>query len=310
MVDPRWSTSVGIDCQYDLKTMTESLILEERPLPPTLSADDHLLILLVLLSSVNTFLRALGPFTSGALFVRQEAGTLSQQMALQQSISSKPTRSHSTMASKTSYAATPANPYVPFTTDRDYSRLSHQLLKAMTMWEKSFQLGDRLQAEISHSEAQSMRCLLHLSRLLLACGPAVYVVPSLAGYTAEPYEALPPLVPRPCAPRQIGIHFGDEAFQKAIEILEVCGSTETGSLGSANIGVPHMVSPIWYPLALFYGALVVWAKMEDEADQGLSRSALLSSRRILHDFYQALKSIETDWECAGRMAEIIQGVIR
>lgn len=146
----------------------------------------------------------------------------------------------------------------------------------------------------------------------------MYVVPSLAGYTVEPYEALAPSVPRPCSPHKIGILFSDEAVQTAIKLLESVEDAQS-TLGTRDGTAEQntLVSPMWFPFALFYGALVLWGRLEEEEQmlaaaktRRSSNLPLLASRRILQGFYAALKAIEQDWDCVIRMAEVVKTLIK
>jgi hypothetical protein len=158
-----------------------------------------------------------------------------------------------------------------------------------------------------------MMALLYLTKLLLHGGPAVVVLPSLAGYTAEPYETLPPNIARPCVPHKIGIRLSDETLQAAVEILESVESTLNSSPTTENVlELSKPVSPIWYPLALFHGALVLWARLEEERTERPRRPnnhQISTSRRFLQGFHTALKAIEGDWDCAGHMAETVKALI-
>lgn len=317
-MDSIWSTAIGRDGQHDLKTLCTALMIEGRNLPRDLSAEDHLLVLLVLLSTVNTLQCSLGPLTSSALSFRQRASRLSRQSVLQSSFGERtttPTRGslhtirHSEIIS--------FNPHTPFTTDRDYRHMRVLLSQSLTTWQKSFESCDIRQPDPANAnlpETHSLMTLLYLARLLLDGGSAMYMLPSLAGYTTEPYETLPLSFSRPCAPHKIGIRLDDEVVQSAIGILDsVEAGQRTMNIAEVAAGQSAAVSPMWYPLALFYGALVVWGKVEEDQMEGVRSSSgrpFLVSRRILHAFHQELKTIEQDWECAGQMAEIVNALIK
>lgn len=318
-VDPAWSISIGSIGQHDLKTLCTALMLDGCTLPPDLSIEDYLLILLVLLSAINTLQFSLGPLTSVSISVRGKAISFCRQTPAHNSLDQRPTTLAAQSLTTTQSATT--SPYIPFTTDRDYNHLRNRLIESLLVWQKSFaargmQVPDT--AKVPLLKTESVMTLLHLARLLLDGGPALYVVPSLAGYTAEPYEALAPSVPRPCSPHKIGILFSDEAVQIAIKVLEsVEDAQSTLSTHDNSAGQTTVLSPMWFPFALFYGALVLWGRLEEE-EQTLaaakkrksSNRPFLASRRILQGFYNALKAIEQDWDCAIRMAEIVRTLIK
>ncbi|KAK5045146.1 hypothetical protein LTR84_009479 [Exophiala bonariae] len=312
-VDPIWSTGLGEKGQHDLKTLCNALMLEGRILPPKLSDEDYLLILLVLLSTINTLQCSLGPLTSAASSIRLRSTRISGQD--QHELHDALGQGMTTQAPN----ATPPNPHVPFTTDRDYNDLKVRLSNSLTMWQTSFAaratqtLGT---AKDAPPQTYSMMALLHLARILLEGGPAMYVVPSLAGYTAEPYETLPASVLRPCSPHKIGIFFSDDAVQSAVKILEAVEDAQNTLSEADSASKPGVtVCPMWYPLALFYGALVLWGRLEEEGlatatTRRSSNRPLFSSRRILQGFHTALKAIEQDWDCARHMAAIVKSLIR
>ena len=313
-VDPNWSTGVGENGQHDLKTLCTALMLEGRTLPPNLSLEDYLLVLLVLLTTINILQCSLGPLTTAAISVRQQSIIVSGPTP---SVLPNPLDQRTTPLSP---ETTQSNPHVPFTTDREYNNLRARLSDSLVTWQKSFATRDPRPLDTVQdplSETCSMMTLLYLARILLDGGPAMYVVPSLAGYTAEPYETLPSSVPRPCSPHKIGISFSDEAVQAAVKILESVEEAQNGSSVADDAATQDAaVCPMWYPLALFYGALVVWGRLEEDEEHAKiarkisSNRPLIATRRTLRGFYTALRAIEHDWDCASHMATVVKSLFK
>ena len=157
--------------------------------------------------------------------------------------------------------------------------------------------------------ASTILPLLHFSRLLLEVGPVFCVVPSLAGYVSEEHETLPSSIPRPCTPHSIDIRFSEDAVQIAMEILEAVEADNT-SRASPGRSEQRRLCPMWYPLAIFYAALVVWGRMrEDEAKNRLSHT-LLPSRRVLRMFQAELEQFKDGWGCASKMAIVLNTLQR
>ena len=298
---------MGKNTQYDLRDLCEGLMLGSGSLLSGLTANEYLLVLFDILSTINTLACSLGPLTAAVWMTRQKISKLYNQEATT-------TGSELTGDTNPLSASDPAinifNPYVPLTADREFKLLSDNLGQALITWESSFKASDPLQNAAAQGERGALLPLLHFARLLLAAGPCIYTLPSLVAYTSEPRLSLPPKLPRPCAPHTIGIHFDDHAIRHSIEILEAVEAHRNASDDSKRPSeAQHRLSPMWYPLALFYGALVIWAKMEVDAERSHSKHSLLSPRRLLQNFCTELKIVGEDWECSKQMSEVVARLI-
>ncbi|KAJ9603450.1 hypothetical protein H2200_012228 [Cladophialophora chaetospira] len=289
-VDPTWSVKIGKSAQYDLKDLCEGLILEGRSLPSDIRADEHLLVLFVILSTINTLFSSLGPLTSASWTTRQKLSSRTDiitQLDLGPSVIS-------------------INPFVPLSVDREFKQLSNNLDQALDSCKVALEGGGPGHRTATQTAYGTLLPLLNFSKLLLAAGPCVFTLPSLSGYTSEPHEFPTATGPRPLAPHVVGIHFDESTVRHAIKILEAVETLQDTSSGlSAASKKLHRLSPMWYPFALFYGALVMWAQMEVDAKQNHSQRLLLSPRRLLQNFHTELTRVGEDWECARNMSEVV-----
>lgn len=165
---------------------------------------------------------------------------------------------------------------------------------------------------------QTLLPLLHFARLLLDAGPTLPVVPALVGYVSAEYEPWANTLPRPCEPHKIGITFSDSALQIAAKILDsIEADPNTRPLrgdATTDSATRRGCRPMWYPITLFYGALVVWSRMREDGarqwPQPRSSHILLSPRRLLQGFQSELEGLNDDWSCARKMALVIGNLLQ
>ncbi|KAK5026257.1 hypothetical protein LTS07_007782 [Exophiala sideris] len=280
-VDPAWSPKL-FHGPYDLKALSNSLMLDGASLPPGLSFDDHLLILFDQLSTINTLLCSLGPLTSSASSIRQMA------------------------ASRTAKVAEVSKPSTSAPSNRDYNNIRNKLVQALCIWEDSFRASGQCNQTGTQTDFHAIFTLLYFAKLLLEAGPGIYIIPSLAGYVSEPLESLPPTVPRPYAPHAIGFRISDKVVQYAVGILESAERRQSLLTTSGGISRSAELAPVWYPIALLYGALAIWSRREYDREGGPHSNILIPADRLLQSFHVALKMVESTWDCAGHMASIIE----
>ena len=89
------------------------------------------------------------------------------------------------------------------------------------------------------------------------------------------------------------ILFNDAAVQVAVEMLESV-EADYKSRGSPAAIRPRRCHPPWYPLTVFYGALVVWGRVREEEVRFRSSHILLPLRRLLPSFQTALENLKED----------------
>lgn len=197
------------------------------------------------------------------------------------------------------------NPHIPFTADHEYRRTHKSLKRALDIWETSFRARHSFAGTGANVPEFTILPMLYLARLLLEVGPAFHIVPSLAGYVSAMHEPLPASLPRPCHPHDIGIHFTDDAVKISSQILEIIESSHnSGSfLHSKRFG------PMWYPLCLFFGALVIWGRLQEDEAKGHTNQSVFSLRRILQGFHAQLEKLKDDWDCANRMSEVVENLL-
>ena len=303
-VEHSWSVRLGSDSQYDFRELSESLVLDCQQLPADLTTNDYLLILFDLLSTINTLLSSLGPLTLACWAISVDLdtthnGARSAPRSSSADNNSYPSRVTSTISTH--------NPYLPLTADREFTRLSRKLGRSLDIWQSSFEASACSQAATDEHASEIMLPLLHFSKLLLEGGPCVYALPLLAGYESQPHASLPLGVSCPYPPHKMGITFSNFAMEHAMQILESIESQKRSSgTSKSHSSNQRRFSPMWYPFALFYGALIVWAQLEMDSSSRQSHLTLLPSKRLLQGFYEELKMAQEDWDCARRMSEVVK----
>ncbi|OAL27573.1 hypothetical protein AYO22_03477 [Fonsecaea multimorphosa] len=309
LADPIWTIELGPESEHDLRSLCEDLVQSRHDLPPGLSLGDLLLVLVSILSDINTLLCSLGPLTTPFRKVRDRLESLGDERQRHHLITdaSFPSPSHS--PSESTALRLDYNPYVPCTIDSEYDRLRRGLRRALDTLESS--LRSRPADFDGDTNVSSSTCLtlLHLSRLFLEAGPVIHIVPSLAGYESMHHQAIPPHIPRPCLPHMAGIHFDDHILKVAIEILDSTDAenkAQQSQHGQSTQGThAEKFCPMWSPLALFYGALAVWARLSDEARTESAHAVTIPLRKLLHMFHTELDNLKNDWDCARKMADVV-----
>jgi hypothetical protein len=295
---------LGTNAQHDLKELSERLMLHNQRLPPGLTADGYLLVLLEVLSTINALFFSIGPLTSGCWKIRPHASETGND---RNGASSPSSTENVPGPSGVMPTITKSNPYVPLTADREFNRLGSKLSRSLDTWQLSFEASGLSQEATVQAERGAMLPLLYFSKLLLEAGPCIFVLPSLAGYDSPTHISLPVGVSFPCPPHKIGILISELAIEHAVGILETVESQRIASSRSkAFSDKQRRISPMWYPFALFYGALVVWVQTEMHASRKYSQHTLHSFRRLSQSFYEELKMIEADWDCVRQMSEVVK----
>lgn len=304
MVDRSLSIRVGCQGQagVDLHELCGSLFFEQCLLLSELTINEYLLVLFAILSRINSLFCTLGILTTSYLSIQEKMESLSGH---------QPHTPRTTNCSDEEYSK-----FVPFTPDHEYRRMHTQLQRALEGWQTSFTAQQSRFSGHDHVRPpqQSIWVLYDFARLLLEAGPTVYLVPSLAGYTPEDFSRVPLSIKRPCEPHTTGIRFNESALLVAMKVLEgvELGST-TRSQASPDQEESHC-TPLWYPLALFYSALVAWCHVCEDAatEQSLSRSphTLMTPRRLLQMLFLELSKLQQDWSCARSMAAVVAQLLK
>lgn len=128
------------------------------------------------------------------------------------------------------------NPYPVFSPPSEYRRVSEQLSGALDRWK------ERFGSVVGRDELT----LYYFCRLYLSC-PHLSLLPKLAGYspaiqTAGVQKELNPLEKT---------SISDESVQFAWAVLDHADGRSDAD---------QVLCPIWFPLSVFFAALVVWAR--------------------------------------------------
>ncbi len=313
-VETTWSVCVGARSEYDFRTLCDSLVLGETPLPPHLPTRDYLLVLLNIISDANVLFCAVGPLTSSGTSVRKASKLTNwwspaEPEAIQLTQPNSPSESIYDDYSQ----------YVALTADHEYNRVQEKLTRALEVWQNSFSARSPQQSDDDGGvEASSVWPLFHFARLLLEAGPAVYALPSFAKYMPEEDGNPLPGARPPCAPCTNGLRIPSSTLPVVMELLESVEHDFAGPRSTNDQQGRSACRPMWYPLVLFYGALVAWSHMcEEEKSAGKhqqpsrpSHCCRLTTRKLLQTAASGLAKVQEDWECARRMSAVISNLIQ
>ena len=280
------------------------MLREKQALPQNLSTDDYLLVLIGILSDINILLCAVGPFAS------------MYRSVLRGAESSRSTSQGLPAGSINRSLLETYNPHVPFTADYEYRRTKSQLAQSLVTWESSFRSRqDGIRSDIAEDNSTStVWPLFYFCSLLIESGPTIFLLPSLAGYGAEANKM--GFSKQHSGPQmgQLSMNFGTTSFEAALKILECVQASKNDepidtTMSNTDGDLQQPCRPIWYPLALFYGALLVWGRMlEDQRAIQHTQTAsgiLLTSRGFLRMFQAELKELKDHKHCAELMAHTI-----
>ena len=289
-------------------------MLDRKALPNELSAEDHLLVVISLLADTNALLCSLGQLIRTSFEVRSRASILYHDDRTSTSplpsLSATP-GSHQGVHSPPEFQS---NPHVPLTADNEFHRLRSALSQALDLWQSSFQSSASAKESTQHKSESSIIVLSHFAKLLLAVGPTIYELSALSRYLNQETEIVGCRSSQPIEPHMTGIRVGDKAVQIAADLLDAVDYERSlpGSTTFADDGTTEQppICPMWYPLALFYGALVVWARHEEDKARRTANHILLPSKRLLQMFRTTLVTLQGDWRCATEMSRVVELLIR
>ncbi|KAJ5738503.1 hypothetical protein N7493_001658 [Penicillium malachiteum] len=295
-----WPIQMSSDETNDFRTIYHLFVHNGRPLPSPTTTDDHLLILIGILSDIHFLLFFLGPLATrdpSSLLAWPKNGSSDE--------------SNPSLTSKNSLDD--FNPFLPFTAKSQYESLRQALLAALNSW-KILVFEEETEAEIDEQypiKAQALKPLLHFCYLLLYAGPAVYVIMSLSLYPLNDAKYVTANYPGAGKFPAAELCVNDDSIKAALDLLEVLRSHEHHSQQSHD-GSPSGRSLIWDPLLLFIAGLVfqsgVIKEQGSSRDQEKPSSSLLGSRTLLGMFVTELKKLQQTWDWAKDMGDIISKV--
>jgi hypothetical protein len=169
------------------------------------------------------------------------------------------------------------NPYMPFSPANENRRVNQQLHKALDLWSESYL--SRVSKDIA---ALFYFCKMYLNL------PSLRLLPIIAGYTPgfSKDQATNSYVMRVV---DTELSDGSEALKNAWIVLE-------------NIEISQDITPVWFPLILFYASLVVWRMISLQPGLGSHGSI-----RVLNLFKRELEKMK--WPCCGTMANVLESLL-
>lgn len=307
--------SIALSDGTPFRRIYEDLILYSKPIPKTLSPDDYLLLLLSILSEILVLFQWLGPIrdiSSNAsqmddldrMLAKVEGPTNGQYRSLNQihgdmANSGDDSMSEDTSDSTASYLH--KNPFLVFSANAEYTRISNLLNVALDEWKSTClsQRGETLAPQ--HSGPYDAQVggpvipLYYFCRMILSGGPALIYLLSAAGFSPEKHFKAPQYIDPHLIP-----HINDETVDNAWNIL---GAVEQVSSQASDAGNGTSSTQLWVPIILFYAGLTVWASLQGPlpaygAHGGVRR------KQMLRLFEVELRDLT--WPCASTMADTLK----
>lgn len=280
----------------DFRDVYRAFVHKDRPLPTTMSSDDHLLILVAILSDIHSLLLSLGPLIMPDLQDCQaqcgdargdDAFISPELLALPKQV----------------FSSQDCNPFLPFTARSQYDHMKKVLYRAIEAWRASIRAQNSEVDDGVSDNNQMLLPLMHFCHLLLEAGPGIYVTSELAQYPSGA-----PINAGNDSPSKLGVRFSDATMNAAMEILEVIGRTSLQMELNVN-GTARRTAPISYPLVTYFAGLVVRARvLEGEEGTNLPKGAfknISAPRKLLDIFRVELRKMESTWACASHMSKAV-----
>ncbi|KAJ9626692.1 hypothetical protein H2204_009962 [Knufia peltigerae] len=197
------------------------------------------------------------------------------------------------------------NPYLPMSAGAEYSRIKRHFNKALDTWNHLFQTSNNPPRSCN---TRTIIPLIHFCHMVLEAGDAIWLLPALAGYVPVPdtspdshaYVA-PVTISKDAIPS-----FGNAAVAAAWQILE---SIDSADSYPATENSESTITPVWYPLILFYAALVVWSRYIHDSYTNNTWSTKPARKWLLGAFQLELEHVQPQWESTRRMIQTIKGLI-
>jgi hypothetical protein len=172
------------------------------------------------------------------------------------------------------------NPYLPFSPENENRKVDQKLQNALDLWSQSYLVR----------ASKDTAALFYFCKMYLAL-PSLQLLPIIAGYSPRTH------VDRKLASHQARIvdsdlGTGSDASKNAWRILE-------------SIRQPEDLSPVWFPVVLFYASLVVWRTISLQVGSGTN--GLNGSLRVLQLFKSELEQMK--WPCCEAMANVLKSLM-
>lgn len=279
------------------------MALHTGPLPSGLSSDDYLLLLVALLSDIISLVHSVGPLLEPEASPRDQAlPGRTQHASANHGISNDHDR-HPPYS----------NPLLPFCATSEFKLMRRRFRRGLKVWCASVGLFEDRKPAVDSTVIP----LMYFCHMMLECGPEVGVLPALAGYKPESHQPSN-AQPDGQASRtsiEVTLHFSDAALSDAWQVLETIeaqdhyGDDPSRGTGIAPAPSRPPITPIWYPLVVFYAALVVWARMkEDRENKRGTGGVLLARKKLLGTFQTELEQMKPRWGCTKRMIDCIKAL--
>ncbi|KEF60625.1 uncharacterized protein A1O9_02186 [Exophiala aquamarina CBS 119918] len=339
--------SLPISRGHDFRPLYKTLVVDHKPLPVALSSDGYLLLLIALLSDIVSASHGFGSLTVHPSLSHQQTCPDQQSFPTRPPGADEPlfwsdeptggSRNPRESLRQESLNSAYCNPLLPFSATQEYFRIKKNLEKALDAWSVSVGLsGGGDVADKPTVVDSTIIPILHFCRMLLEAGPSIYLLPAVVGYTPigvssdsqDPGASFQRNL-RSLDVQRAGFSFNNAVLSSAWQILESIEadhhhtgvdsgqSTSVGGSGGVDGGFDPMsrsdsssITPIWYPLIVFYAALVVWARLLEDSSRKSSGGDVIfiARKKVLGTFQIELEQMKPTWGCTERMVAIIKSL--
>lgn len=304
----------------NFKSLYTALLSDSQLSNFDLFSGEFMLLLLALLSEIISFQYAFTPLLESSDSQQTKSGVRNRTSTRGNAGVNVPmslyedNRRHITAQNTlepTEFASGYVNPFLPFSAEVECKRIKHQFNKAL----------DKLRAtarDTSNSDPQpdgehrggfnkTHLPLLHFCRMVLEAGSDLWLLAALSGYVPLPKDSSEEnITVAPITANSNTVPLFDSATVSAAwQVLEAIKANDTYT-GSDAVG---SITPVWYPLIVFYAALVVWSAIIHDSSTSDPSFIAPARKRLLGTFCQDLESMKPQWGCTKRMTKVIKGLM-
>ncbi|KAL2826248.1 hypothetical protein BDW59DRAFT_161085 [Aspergillus cavernicola] len=259
-------------------------LISNRTLPSTLNQEDHLLIILALLSDIIHLHHWLGPLVDVNIRNGGQPRFPDPSSLLKGEYGMEDPRTQC------------ANVFLPFSASMEWIRCIQTVQNSLASWRQSVEGNKSKSLQGSHASVASIMALYYFCQLILSGGSEVLTLPQQLGYSPN----------QVCKPRGQRAdtrfpHVSDETTDSAWKVLDLLGAVKaTGK----HDDVDHVVEPVWLPMVVFYGGLVVWTSLQRPAQGPMAGPR---TPKLVRLFEMELRDMV--WPCATTMADFLKNLM-
>ena len=271
--------SISLSNGHSFRVLYQNLTAGHSQLPDDLSPDDYLFLLLALLSDIVTLNRIVPSLGLQTLDIL-EARTLGDAQFSSQ------------------MAGVVGDPLAPLSAKSEYFRMRQSLREALSRWGTWARVSSQEKTKPCRV-AKSSVVLLHFCEMMLEAGPMVDAILTKVGYIISISELRD--APKAVSTETGGFKFSTRSISSAWQAMEAvdCGEDTTGV---ADPTPRQTMTPVWFPLVVFYSAIVVWSGMLDNQNTARAGAGInMAKGKVLGVFQNEFRQMKPSWGCLDKM---------